>query len=134
MSFGPFLASVAFGFLKGFTSNEQSEGFRAEQDFIGPVKEEFLYRGMPLWMFPNLPVGTTAVTFAVDHVISDARKHAMTPLQMVARLGDVFLGGYLYESAFRGSGIAGAIASHIGHNASISVGQRLRNGRVAVAP
>lgn len=125
----PVLLSALFGFLKGFTSSTPSQGWSLENHFWSPVKEELLFRGAPLWAFPHLPVGTTAVAFAGEHLASDWKKDpTMTPLQVVARLGDVFLGGWLYERAFRRSGILAAIGAHLAHNNAISLGQRLRNG------
>ncbi len=126
----PLLASAAFGFVKGLTSSQQSDGFQVERDFVAPVKEELIYRGGPLWLFPNLPFGATAVVFAADHVIVEMKADPeMTPMELVARFGDVFLGGWLYESAMRGPfGILGAIASHLAHNNAVGLGMRLRNG------
>lgn len=135
-SFGPYLAaSFALGFIKGFMSKDQAEGFNAEMDIIGPVKEELLYRGGPLWLFPELPMGATTITFAADHIAHDRRQALTagepppTPAQVAARLGDTFLGGLIYEGAFRASGIGAAVVSHVVHNMSIGWGQRLRNGR-----
>ena len=125
MPFGPFIASLALGFIKGLTSSSPSP-FNAQQDFLGPVKEELIYRGAPLWFRPSLPFGSTAAVFAVDHVVSDYRQHAMTPTEVVARLGDTFLGGCLYETAFRQFGILGAIGAHCGHNWAVGLGSRVR--------
>jgi membrane protease YdiL (CAAX protease family) len=127
---GPVLVSAAFGFLKGFLVRGEPRGFDARMDFFGPVKEELVYRGAPLWALPGLPFGTTAVAFAVDHVMSDNRNSPMTTREMVARFGDVLLGGVLYETAARNSGIAMAIASHCAHNFSVSVGSRMRGPKL----
>ncbi len=125
---GSFLASAAFGLVKGLTAAPgAARGFSAEQDFIGPVQEEFLYRGVPLWAVPGLPFGTTAVTFAVDHVLSDSRKGPMTTKELVGRFGDVLLGGLLYEKSFRSAGLLGAIASHSAHNLFVGVGSHIRS-------
>lgn len=124
---GPFLASVAFGFLKGYVSqNTAVHGFDSRTHFIGPVKEELLYRGVPLWAVPGLPYGATAVTFAVDHCISDYRQAPMSATSLAARFGDVLFGGLAYELAARRSGILGAIASHMAHNFATSLGVRAR--------
>ncbi len=131
MSFGPYLAAVAFGFIKGLTA-DRAAPFSTEMDFIGPVKEEVIYRGVPLWLKPNLPFGSTAAVFAADHIVSDIRKHnlagtQMRPMEIVARLGDVLLGGCLYEAAARGpGGILGAIAAHSAHNYFCGLGSRVR--------
>jgi len=137
MPFGPFLASLAFGFVKGLTSahDEEEPVFSLEQDFLGPVKEEFIYRGVPLWAKPNLPLGSTAVIFAADHLLSDHReamKHnrpTPTASQVAARLGDTFAGGVAYELAFREYGILGAIACHSFHNLACGLGAKMRKPR-----
>jgi len=123
------LASVAFGFAKGFMSKGEPRPFNAQMDFMGPIKEELIYRGAPLWAAPGLPFGATAVTFAVDHIIHDYRQQPMPLREVVARFGDVLLGGLLYERSMRTSGIAGAIASHVGHNLACAFGSRARVGR-----
>lgn len=133
---GAFLASAAFGFVKGWSTPGASPGddrFRAEQDFYGPVREELIYRAAPLWAFPNLPFGTTAVTFAAEHIISDSRHGPMGARDVVARFGDVMLGGILYESAMRSSGVLGAIAAHIAHNVAVGFGARARRRGAAYA-
>ena len=133
MSFGPYLAAAAFGLIKGLTSGpaDDEHEFTLEHNFIGPVKEEVIYRGVPLWVKPNLPTGSTAAVFAIDHILHDMRMHSlagthMKPMELVARLGDVFLGGMLYEAAFRGSGILGAIGAHTIHNAGVTLGSKVR--------
>ncbi len=126
------LGALALGFVKGLTGNREEEPFDLEQNFVGPVKEEFIYRGAPLWLKPNLPFGSTAVIFAADHIRGDyveSMKHNLPPPtapQVAARFGDVLLGGLLYESSFRQFGILGAIASHVGHNLAVSWGARVR--------
>lgn len=124
----PVLASIAFGFIKGLTQSGR-EKFHAEQDLYGPVKEEFLYRGAPLWAAPNLPYGSTAVSFAADHVFSEVRQQGAAPLdarEVAGRFGDVLLGGLLYETAFRQFGIVGAAAAHVAHNVAVSWGTKAR--------
>lgn len=126
--FAPFFGSLVLGFVKGLTSKPgEEQPFNVQMDMIGPMKEEFLYRGAPLWAAPGLPYGTTAVSFAIDHILHDARRGPMTGSQMLSRFGDVLLGGLAYESAFRSSGIIGAIASHSGHNLAVGLGSRLRS-------
>jgi len=124
----PILLSAAFGFIKGFTSSEPSTGFDVEQDLWGPTKEELIFRG-PLWIFPKVPYGATALFFAGEHILSDQKESPqMTPLEVVARLGDVFLGGMLYELAMRRGGMLSAIGAHAAHNNAIRWGEQLRNG------
>jgi hypothetical protein len=119
------LASAAYGFLKGLTQVGR-ERFHAEQDLFGPAKEEFLYRGVPLWAAPNLPYGSTAVTFAADHVMGELKRGSLQPNAAAARFGDVLLGGALYETAFRQFGLLGAIGAHVAHNLAIGWGTRAR--------
>jgi hypothetical protein len=121
----PVLAAAAYGFVKGL-SQQGREAFHPQQDLFGPIKEEFVYRGMPLWAFSGLPYGSTAVTFAADHVMGDLRSGAISPHAAAARFGDVLLGGVLYESAFRQFGFLGAAAAHIVHNMAVSWGTRAR--------
>ncbi len=110
---GSFLASAAFGLVKGLTAAPgAARGFSAEQDFIGPVRAVRFKR---------------AVTFAVDHVLSDSRKGPMTTKELVGRFGDVLLGGLLYEKSFRSAGLLGAIASHSAHNLFVGVGSHIRS-------
>jgi len=124
---GSFLGSLALGLVKGLTSKNGAQGFSSEHDIYGPIREELMYRGAPLWAAPGLPFGATAVNFAVDHVLSDARHGQMSASQVVARFGDVLLGGLAYESAMRSNGIVGAIVNHATHNFSVGLGSRLRN-------
>lgn len=135
-SFGPYtplLGAIALGFAKGLTARRDEEPFNLEQNFVGPAKEEFIYRGIPLWLKPNLPFGSTAVIFAADHLRSDyaeAMKHNLpqpTASQVAARFGDVLLGGLTYEAAMRGPfGILGAISAHVLHNAGVHWGSKVR--------
>lgn len=121
------LASVALGLVKGLT-DEAEGGFSFEKDLWGPTKEELVYRAAPLWAFPNIPFGTTAVLFAVDHVLDDIKLEGstLTASDIIARFGDVLLGGLMYESAYRRQGLVAAIAAHAAHNAAVGVGARLR--------
>lgn len=121
----PVIASVAYGFIKGLSSSGR-DTFNAEQDLYGPVKEELVYRGAPLWAAPNLPFGSTAVAFAADHVASELKGHTLEASAVAARFGDVLLGGLLYETAFRRFGIVGAAAAHVAHNMAISWGTKAR--------
>jgi hypothetical protein len=132
-AFTPLIASLALGFVKGLTEDKVSR-FNPEMDFIGPVKEELIYRGLPLWVKPNLPFGSTAAVFAIDHIAHDMTRAGregtmMQPLEIAARFGDVLLGGMLYESSFRSFGILGAIASHVSHNVACGLGSRARHRR-----
>lgn len=122
----PFLASAVLGLIKGLTSTEAYD-FSWEQDLIGPAKEEALFRG-PLYFFPNAPRGSTALVFAAAHLDDHvAAGDQMTPLQVLARLGDTFLGGWWYEQAMRGKGrLPAAIAAHAAHNLCVALGSRVR--------
>ncbi len=119
------LGSVVLGLVKGLTAPAPID-FSWEQDLVGPVREEALFRG-PLYFFPKVPFGSTAVVFTAAHLDDDVASGVqMTPAELLARLGDVFLGSLLYESAMRKSGIVSAIAAHAAHNIAIGVGSRLR--------
>ncbi len=122
----PLLASAALGLVKGLTAPAPI-AFSWEQDLVGPIREEALYRG-PLYFFPKMPFGSTAIIFAAAHLADDhAAGVQMTPLEVLARLGDVFLGALAYESAMRGPGrLPMAIACHSAHNGAIALGSRLR--------
>lgn len=127
----PWLIAAALGFAKGWVlaprpGTEQEFAFNAENDVYAPVKEELLYRAAPLTLFPKAPFGSTAVPFAVDHAIDMLREGSPSAGELVARLGEVFLGGLLYESAYRTSGIVGAVAAHSLHNLAIGFGVRMR--------
>lgn len=131
---GPWLGSLILGFSKGWAIGNQQEdlrGFDAEKDIYAPVREELIYRAAPLSVFPNLPMGATAVTFAADHVLDMLRAPQgcaphFTAGQLLARFGEVLLGGLMYESAYRSSGVVGAVAAHSLHNLACSWGARAR--------
>ncbi len=130
----PILGSAVLGLVKGLLDDAVvTPSF--EQDLWGPAKEELLYRG-PLWAFPKLPYGSTAVLFAADHLMDDVKADAKDPeagtpnaWEVVARFSDVFLGGCLYELAMRRHGILAAIAAHALHNSTYALGSRLRRRR-----
>lgn len=124
------VASAVLGLLKGVlvpSSAGEPTGFSFEHDVWAPTREELLYRAAPLWAFPRLPYGSTAVVFAADHVLDDLKETPPpTAGQAAARFGDVFLGGLLYETAFRRQGVVAAIAAHMLHNAAVALGARVR--------
>ena len=126
----PLVAAAAlFGFVKGVALRGPFRGPNLEADVIGPLQEELLFRAAPLWAFPELPYGTTALVFAVEHVFND--RHAMdapfpSATHLLARLGDVLLGGLLYESAMRKSGFLAAAAAHSLHNMAVGVGAKVK--------
>lgn len=125
----PLLASFLLGLIKGLVQPEGSDAlFSLERDLYGPAKEELVYRGLPIWAVPQLPFGTTAVAFAVDHVLDDMKvdQGTMTAEQLVGRFGDVFLGGCLYEAAMRKDGLLSAIAAHGLHNSALGLAALLR--------
>lgn len=122
----PFVASLLLGFVKGWSSPVGVGPMNLETDVYGPIKEEALYRG-PLMIFPNVPFGTSAVIFAVDHILDDLK--STTPSSsgdLVARFGDVLFGGVAYESAMRKHGIFAAIGCHAAHNIFVSLGAQAR--------
>lgn len=127
----PIVAALALGFVKGW-STPGNVGLNLQSDVYGPIKEELIYRGGPLWLFPNLPFGVTALAFAVDHVLDDLKSPSPgTTGELVGRFGDVLFGGLCYEAAYRRHGIFAAIAAHSAHNAAITLGS---NSRTMVMP
>lgn len=124
------LASAVLGLVKGLfepSSAGEPTGFSFAHDVWAPTREELLYRAAPLWAVPELPYGSTAVVFAADHVLDDLKDDPPpTATQAAARFGDVFLGGLLYETAYRRTGLTAAIAAHMAHNAAVALGARLR--------
>lgn len=98
---------------------------RAYAELGAPIVEETLYRALPLMGFGSaLPKGATALAFAADHVRGEWAEHSAGSAAL--RFGDVFLGGLLYESAFRRFGWLGAIGAHMAHNIFVGVGRTLR--------
>lgn len=98
---------------------------RAYAELGAPVVEETIYRALPLLGFGSaLPRGATAAWFAADHVASEWSEHDAG--SAAVRFGDVFLGGLLYESAFRRFGWLGAIGAHMAHNVMVRMGRNLR--------
>lgn len=122
-------ASLVLGLVKGFaggTTRDES-ALSLQRDVVGPLSEELLYRAGPLWAFPNIPFGSTAVVFAADHVLDAMKEGQGTPARFAARFGEVLLGGLLYESAYRRSGYFAAVAAHSLHNAACAWGAALRD-------
>lgn len=129
----PVLAALALGFVKGWV-NPGNTSFNLQSDVYAPIKEELLYRGGPLWLFPNLPFGVTALAFAVDHVLDDLKSSTpATTGDLVGRFGDVLFGGLAYEAAYRRHGIFAAIAAHSAHNAAITLGSQVRGTPVVTS-
>lgn len=124
----PILFSAAFGFLKGMVAQHdpRAEHSQLAANFAGPLFEEVFYRAIPLYTVGNrFPRGLTALHFATDHIVSESRRGLHGPM-MAARFADVFLGGLLYERAFREWGILGSFAAHALHNVMCGVGYRVR--------
>lgn len=135
-------ASAALGFFKGVLNKERMKRLGAFPEppdpnqllhvvLSGPLTEEMLYRAAPEKLFgTKLPVGFTAIPFAVDHLVSDAAyrtKRGLPPIpatHKALRFADVALGGYLYERAYRSSGLLGAFVAHSLHNYFSSKGFR----------
>ena len=125
----PVLLSAAFGLLKGATMATHSRSPNFTMDVAGPLFEEAIYRGLPLYTFGNrVPRGLTALHFAADHVFSEHRLFGLDGAQAAARFADVFAGGLLYEMAFRRWGLLGAFAAHAAHNFMCGVGAKVRRG------
>jgi membrane protease YdiL (CAAX protease family) len=127
----PVLLSAAFGFLKGAMSEgELAYPVSKSYAFFGaPAIEEAAYRALPFETARAaglaLPGGSTAVAFALDHVLNERNG---TPGETALRFADVFAGGLLYEIAYKQFGFLGAVLSHVAHNVMISVGKSARGG------
>lgn len=126
------LAAAAFGFAKGLFAGRANPDAQlggphwTAHSLMGPLYEETLYRALPLYLggaYAKLPVGWTAVPFALEHVVQENNRGLhQTTASAFARFTDVFLGGLLYEKAFRRWGILGAFAAHAAHNAMTTAG------------
>jgi len=131
--------AAALGFFKGVLIRQRMHQLgtypapeplekRLHSVLSGPLMEEMLYRAMPERLFGHLPTGFTALPFAADHVLSDSAARArrgLPPSSMLAksmRFADVAFGGYLYERAYRSSGLLGAFVAHSLHNYFSGVG------------
>lgn len=134
----PVLVSALHGLLKGALNARVNptapiEGASFKHSLVGPIKEEIIYRALPLYfgsaLSKRMPTGWTAVPFALEHVVQEsARGLHQTTGSAFGRFADVFLGGVLYEKAFREWGILGAVAAHCLHNVCHDVGMRAARG------
>lgn len=120
----PIVLSALFGAAKGAAVPGHvmwgPNGFQA--NVLAPLQEEAIYRAMPAWA--GFPPGLSAFTFAVDHLVSDARRAPLSGRHAIARFADVFAGGLMYESAYRRWGFLGAVAAHAMHNLMVGVGSK----------
>lgn len=122
----PFVLSALSGFLKGVTFNPPAS-YRPRG--LGDVleratKEELLYRGALGFFGSRLPAGASAVIFAADHVLNNGEDHSFG--SGAVRFADVFLGGLLYERAYKSHGLFGAVAAHVAHNLAVAAGIGLK--------
>lgn len=133
MSWGPVVAAAALGFAKGFAHARRSPESAPDDthwvnySVLAPLREEALYRMAPMHLLGNahLPVGWTAVPFAMEHVAQESVRgfHGDTS-SAFGRFLDVFLGGVLYEKAYRSHGFFGAFAAHALHNLLVGAGDK----------
>lgn len=130
----PIVASAMFGLMKGIGAARHSAQPSAPSSmlhFIGPLWEEVVYRAVPLGLGGSrLPRGITALPFAVDHIIGES-KLGLSGAAAAARFADVFLGGLLYEGAYRRYGLLGSTLAHCLHNIGCSVGRYAAKNRGA---
>lgn len=110
------------GLFKGLLlpAGAPSRGFG---DIVGAAaREEVEFRALPFMLAGASgvapPRGFTAGAFALAHLLGE--RHSVT--SGVARFADVFLGGLLYEDAYRSHGFAGAVAAHALHNIAVQLG------------
>jgi membrane protease YdiL (CAAX protease family) len=119
-STSPFLLAFIQGAVKGFLAGPKATlQADAETSILGaPVWEEALYRWAPNAaadaVDAKIPTGWTAAAFALDHVAAEAKDS--TSSQLAFRFADVFVGGLIYENAFKAHGLLGAIGAHALHN------------------
>lgn len=122
----PFVLSALSGLLKGVMF-EAPPDWRARGfgDVLeSATKEELLYRGALGFLGSKLPAGAGAVIFAADHVLNNGEQHSFG--SGAVRFADVFLGGLLYERAFKSYGLLGAVAAHTAHNLAVAAGIGLK--------
>lgn len=133
-----FLAGLS-GFFKGAMYGRpdvRSPGFG--NLVTAAAREELTYRALPATVATALgkttPRGLSAFIFAVDHLRDDAARGVSHSLGgSLGRFADVFLGGLLYEDAYRSHGLLGAVAAHAAHNLAVYAGTaatRQTRGRV----
>jgi hypothetical protein len=89
--------------------------------------EELAYRALPAVVATatgrSAPKGLGALVFAAHHLMDDQRYGVAHTLGGgLGRFADVFLGGLLYEDAYRSYGVLGAIAAHVTHNLAVQFG------------
>lgn len=131
------LAAAALGLAKGLVAGvtqPRAEHLTVSQwahhSLLGPLYEETVFRALPLYMHgtKRLPVGWTAVPFAMEHVLQESsRGRHQTVASAFGRFADVFLGGVLYEKSFRRWGILGAFLAHAAHNIMTNAGVKAAN-------
>ena len=121
-------ASAALGFFKSFALGRYCgprcppKRASLHSVLLGPVVEEVMYRAAPLQIAgKRLPVGFTALPFALDHILPEAA-HGASFGRLLFRALEVGLGGYLYETAYRNGGYFAAVAGHSAHNLAASYG------------
>jgi len=130
----PLFLSALFGAAKGAAApGHQLSGSDAFQAYVmAPLSEEAVYRAAPAFM--GFPRGLSALTFAVDHLVSDSRRQPfVSGYHAATRFADVFAGGLLYEAAYRRWGFLGAALTHAMHNIMVGVGSRA-SGALGLRP
>jgi membrane protease YdiL (CAAX protease family) len=119
----PVLASLAYGLVKGVMQRRADpRPFSLGAVILGPLREEAMYRAGS--HYAGLPGGFSAFAFAADHVFSDASHDGLQTKHVVPRFADVFMGGLLYEQAYRRWGFFGAFAAHALHNLGVHFGSQ----------
>ena len=120
--FGAIAASAALGFFKSLALGRHCavcppKRASVHSVLLGPAQEELIYRASLLHLAgtKKLPVGFTAIPFAVDHILPEVSAGASLGRVLFRGL-EVALGGYLYESAYREGGYFAAVAAHAAHN------------------
>ncbi len=113
----PIAIAALHGLIKGYAFKAPPTADPITQNFIGPLKEELLFRAMP---GASAPGWATAAPFALAHL-----KPGMDADWALFRTADAFAGGLLYHAAYKQFGIFGSWAAHALHNIMVGVGSGL---------
>lgn len=134
----PFLLAALQGLAKGLFANRSTviDADGGYSVFGAPVIEETMYRWAPEQFAEaagkTMPQGLSAAIFAIDHAV-EAADDGDTTSQVLMRLTDVFLGGLVYEKAFKAYGLLGAIGAHALHNLSTRIAVKAAGAQTAPA-
>jgi len=119
----PILASAAFGYFKALAAKRlgmpASKPNFTREILSAPLEEEFRYRVLPFLSAGDVPIGSTAVPFALAHRVKGLPRSFNS-----FRVLDATTGGLLYEAAYRQYGFFGAFLAHALHNLGVTLGEK----------